>query len=706
MANTDSAGCDTCKRNGRTCYGGSNTQKCTFCSATRALCSRVKSDAIIKAGHVERKQLQLAQRSQNAVQTNGTYTAAAGATHPPETIATNLQPAPQINAQDSKCTRCKKLNKQCIGGSATERCALCKTKMSLCSKNDIDREKLIQWGRYHDESPDPKLSQLTGVSTPASEGPLPASVYSKQHHSRLQVTNAEPAIPVENKRKRTYTYKAKEAVRDTAASNPDEPFDYIFRTQTNGTVDSSNSPAPQVEGLSLSNKKSRPPAFSDPQRLCIAIALFDTLFPGLEGGAPIIWGVITHALAFKYEQSVLERRWRFQRESSLNFVEKLKQALQEPLLTAYENGEIAAIDYEDLSRTDWPGLVRWVESNILPLDEPEETPLDLPQTRDELHANFEILSALQDGRKRDRAYDKESASNSTNMIHAKSFVRAVTMTNDEVYNIEAAKSKLSTLKASVRNEAIEQLKKSHTILRRKEGRQLPGRNYVIHKDALSQFARWHSRDNEDDFMFLRKVAEAWTRFTRHFLENERSTIDPSASEADRLVITNMVAQGHLKMRATIPALDKEMLQKMQKDPLFTFPVEYTITSKFTTEHNLNKNVLIPSEPPAPLTGAIPFWVDIHGNLIHEVWDMVLRSVLHVLLFSSGSTAEGMEKAHKNQLWNWEIEMVLQWMEKVGVAEKGGDGDKDGWRPTEWWYLAFAEEVATWKVPAGAMGRED
>ena len=224
------------------------------------------------------------------------------------------------------------------------------------------------------------------------------------------------------------------------------------------------------------------------------------------------------------------------------------------------------------------------------------------------------------------------------------------------------------------------------------------------KDALSQFTRWQGNENES--MFLRSVAEARTRFVKHFVDNDRSTVSPEASEADRLVITNMVAQGHLRMTATLPKFDAELLQKIGNDGSFSFPVEYSKTAKFTADHGLKCNVLIPAEPHAPLSGAIPFWIDIYGNLLDEVWDMVLRSVLHVLVFSPGSTAKGIEKAHKSQLWAWEIRMVLEWMEEVGVAQRSGYWEDDGWRASEWWYCAFLPEVATWKAPSGVVDGVD
>ena len=100
-------------------------------------------------------------------------------------------------------------------------------------------------------------------------------------------------------------------------------------------------------------------------------------------------------------------------------------------------------------------------------------------------------------------------------------------------------------------------------------------------------------------------------------------------------------------------------------------------------------------------------MDIHDNFLPDIWDMVLHSVMHLLLFKPGSSVKAIERAHKSKLWAWEIEMVLGWMEKVGIAVRFGAGTEEdggwtgGWRAGEWWYCAFLPEVATWRAPVDA-----
>ncbi|KAK5725226.1 hypothetical protein LTR17_013178 [Elasticomyces elasticus] len=125
-----------------------------------------------------------------------------------------------------------------------------------------------------------------------------------------------------------------------------------------------------------------------------------------------------------------------------------------------------------------------------------------------------------------------------------------------------------------------------------------------------------------------------------------------------------------------------------------------MTPAFTYEHGLKQLAIVAGEAAMRL----PLWVDIHGNMITDMWDMVLRSVLHVIVYRPGITNKGIEKAHDGKLWTWEAEAVLHWMEETGLAISFGPGKevegmwKGGWRASEWWYCAFSPEIATWAAP--------
>jgi hypothetical protein len=220
------------------------------------------------------------------------------------------------------------------------------------------------------------------------------------------------------------------------------------------------------------------------------------------------------------------------------------------------------------------------------------------------------------------------------------------------------------------------------------------------------------------------VAAARNRIVQHFESNAQLQLNPYASEAEVLVLKNMAAQRLIRITTILPERDDhgecpklsawgcehtENKGKTIAWSHFNFPMVYERMAAFTTAHGLVSGVPIPMYPalyPGETGLRIPFWMDIHGNFIEDVWDMVVRSILHPIVFRPGLTSQGIEKAHNTKLWTWEIEMVLEWMEKVGIVQKftagGGVGGEwtGGWRSSEWWYCAFLPEIATWKPPAG------
>jgi len=131
---------------------------------------------------------------------------------------------------------------------------------------------------------------------------------------------------------------------------------------------------------------------------------------------------------------------------------------------------------------------------------------------------------------------------------------------------------------------------------------------------------------------------------------------------------------------------------------------YEKTAVWSDRHDLQR-VPIPMSPVGngDLSQRIPFWVDIHGKLIDHVWEMILRSTIHLVVFRPGITAAQIEQANKGKLWLWEIEMMMVWMEQTGLSKRIGAGReedgawKGGWAADDWWYCAFVPEIADWEV---------
>ncbi|KAK1057458.1 hypothetical protein LTR74_014136 [Friedmanniomyces endolithicus] len=498
--------------------------------------------------------------------------------------------------------------------------------------------------------------------------------------------------------------------------------------------------------------------FVHADELMTVVALLKVLCTGVNE-SPLNWECAAHAMGFRYEPDFLRSRWTYLRTTKSRETQALQNAIREPFLAAYTEGRLPRVDFMDLSATDWPALVMWVQTEVTPLlPKPANAPVEdaadvinLPSTSVELHDRYAVKEPdITHGTDMNRYFepitDTARTTTALNLIHGiavpgvgrrsdeptsmliKSWCRAVAATTDQEYDAEAAARKVSIFPGRQLKQAIDELVDAHVLSSDRRGRRLPGRNFSLHRAAFKPFQRWPGEDTT----FLREVAAARQTIMASLAQDSKVALNFHTSDFEALVWTNMVAQGQVKITTVLPprndALDAPLPRMsiwgvddvsvlynshaMNRDRL-RFPVTYDITATFTPDHGLN-HVPIPTSPPLVHDEQglrLPLWLDIHSNVMTELWDMVLRSILHLVVYRPGITAKAMEKAHEGKLWAWEAEIVLQWMEETGMAISFGPGEEvegvwqGGWRAGEWWYCALCPDVATWPAPAPKAGGE-
>jgi hypothetical protein len=488
--------------------------------------------------------------------------------------------------------------------------------------------------------------------------------------------------------------------------------------------------------------------FADGERLIAAIALIMVTCGGINQGPS--WSLISHALSFRYDGEFLRRRWNWIRGGRHVDLEQIRDAIREPFLIAYENDEIPRIDYQNLAATDWPALLDWVEDEVMPTLGPRPKagvpvamrPTTVNQALYEASSGLDgaagrksdyFTSAIVDHRRQMTLHFSNgtllpkavSSSHGLNDDHIllKSWIRAVALTKQWNYNPRAASASLSVFDEATLTQVTQDMIENHILVQDRKGRQMPGRNYQIHQDVLSQFRRW---PKQDEHLYLRNVADARIAIDEHFQMYDELDLIATAQDVEYLVLINMVSQGFIVPKAKLPErnddpdaphpkLTKWSYGKKGYETKNTnindlkYALSFKKTPNYTSEHGLQP-ASIPqhtSKFPPEIGHRIPIWMDIHGQRIDDVWDMAVRSILHILVYRAGSTAAMIETAHNQKLWTWEIDLVLSWMEAAGVAERCGVEDapdpitgawRGGWRTSAWWYCAFLPEVADWAAP--------
>lgn len=467
---------------------------------------------------------------------------------------------------------------------------------------------------------------------------------------------------------------------------------------------------------SLGSKKNKHRKFSPNEfkRLAIAVALARVLLSGTATMPVTNYEVVALALESKYDLEVVKTQWQAPKKGyySLDWAKRVEQAMHEPFLEAYANGNVPRVDFDDLANTDWPGLVQWVEVEILPSlgEKPME---ELPASRQAIQTVPEAgtgSNARNSDAAADDALSKAPSGLDQEHILEKSWVRAVMIPSDEDYDEIAASDKLRMVDTKLLETIVDELRKTKTITGRVKNHLLPGRSYKISDHVMSQFERWPGPD------FLKNVAAARAEFVGHFEQYDQLELRPEITEAQQIALTNMLAQGHLSMAPILPEqnddfgapwpklskwgqvdLLHDIEQQHNVSPL-EMKIVYKKTPLLTPEHGLKLDIAVPREPtpfPNESGSRTPFWVDVKGNVMDDTWEMVLQSIMHLLVHVPGCNTKAIERAHDSKMWEWEIHLVLAWMEEAGVVKKVRPGNevdgvwKGGWRASEWWYCIFA-----------------
>lgn len=486
-------------------------------------------------------------------------------------------------------------------------------------------------------------------------------------------------------------------------------------------------------------------------RLAKAVALVSVVAGGLAYRRN--WLIVAHAFGYQFESEFLRHRWDKVRDHRDPVVKQMQAQIWEPFLDAYKRGVLPVIDYDDLEGTDWPALMDWLENEVLTTSATDYSKPaaiinrvpDLPATRADLESEFlltetaadlsvnreEFFTAIVDKRRKDVATSclnglplesssmPKSPEESNDLL--RSWARAVILTDDENYNMEEAYKKIRKFGDTQLDATVKDLCAEKILQAKKKGRRLPGRNLKLDESAfLPVFKRWSDKQGPEH-LFLTRVAKKRAEVLDILRQQDHYELAYNAEDELYVVLTNMVGQGLLKVMSKIPERNDDFdapfpkitawgysgynynVRTFDKNRL-RFSIVYEKTEKFTFEHGLRNDVPIPIHPPhyANEDGyRIPLWVDIHDNLLPRMWDMVFRSVLNLVVFRPGIHAADVEEAHKSKIWEWEVDLLMKWMEEAGVTERAGPGEevngmwKGGWKVGEWWYCSHCPDVAKW-----------
>ncbi|KAI9930410.1 RNA polymerase III transcription initiation factor complex subunit [Aspergillus wentii] len=463
------------------------------------------------------------------------------------------------------------------------------------------------------------------------------------------------------------------------------------------------------------------------QKVLTAIVAVRTLAGGTEGRS-IDWSLVAKAFP-GYDPKFIQERGKAALNKSRLQAAKMQSDFQERFIEAYENGQVPSINYEYLESYDWEGVVEWATTQ---LDVPTSEKLpDLPATREQFDGVFELREeapttvdeiyqnpqSLTVYRKRtlfagvpfavpleDRAAKTTPRKEELSRLDAaKTWVRANIITPEETYRPAEARQALEVFGDAVIGSAVQSLVTERAISMGNGGRIMPGRNYDITDHFIFTLGRKRAIESTQ----LRRAA----RFKTEILDpelRERGTFDVkySSEDGDILALINLAAEGKVTLKPRDPPREKYGLtdggyltRQMDKDKL-RFSIEAQPIQGAYVYGNPIQERMSSLPPPCPprvivqptisLPEKIPIWLDIHGEFVKVLWDLVIATVAGCVAMRPGISAVNIGNMVKPMMGVWEVQLLLEWMAAVDLVRRVGEdaGEHTEWVVQEWWWMVL------------------
>ncbi|EEQ84454.2 uncharacterized protein BDCG_01259 [Blastomyces dermatitidis ER-3] len=459
------------------------------------------------------------------------------------------------------------------------------------------------------------------------------------------------------------------------------------------------------------------------QKLTVAIVVVRTLAGGLEGKM-VDWQLVTLAFPDHDPKLIRDRGKAILSRNRLQ-MSKMQSDFQERFAEAYEKDQVPRIDYGDLPSYDWQWIVDWANKQLegpgsdnlpsLPATrqqfnslfdvrpEPVQTldelfqhnaPATIPRKQALLAGTNFVIPVTKAGTKCERQWPRIERLNM-----AKTWVRANVITPEESYNPAEARRILECLGEDLIGQAIQSLITERVISMGNRGRITPGRNY----DVTEYFVHTFGRKRAIEATQLKRAVTFKTTIldTQLHLEG-RCAVNYDAEDGDILVLINLFAEGRVTIWPKNPPRDKYGLtdggyltRLMDKGKLrfdvdvLPVPDRYIYGNPVKLPPTAPRGDMPADFPFSPSTGSLPFckiplWFDIHGNFVKMLWDLVVAAVVGYLASRPGLTAAGISRIFQPHIAEWEVALVLEWMEEAGVVERLGG--LSGWAVKEWWWM--------------------
>ncbi|TAQ84351.1 hypothetical protein B7494_g7329 [Chlorociboria aeruginascens] len=443
-------------------------------------------------------------------------------------------------------------------------------------------------------------------------------------------------------------------------------------------------------------------------QLIVACVMIRILLGGLD--LQIDW-VIVGMLFPGYAINHLKKAWNTISETKKVTVDKLALDFRDAFLSAYENGEVAPIDYDHLPDYDWKALVDWAMENLdvewtnktnrLPASREhleelyhfnEIEPPDLQEAwynhnqQVPTYRRMEMVTAKADTFSLATPAYSGTEDEIDALTLARSWVRATALTPNDSWDPETAIRKLNKLGLPLVEEALQSLIASKAVKHRTH--KSPGRSYEA-TDIMLSVLKKHI--NERHFL---EAAEFKSLLDANFRAGKPYVVfDHLSNEGVIMCITNLQAHSCIRLEGVNIPMNKfgfmpegsYVVRKMDRSKI-RFDLHIYPTSDYIFDSDIPALNNLSSTPPQKgQRGELPLWNTIAGDLMQDMWTKLFAAVAGTVALRTGVNTKGLKNVFSPALEEWEIRRIMKWGAERGVFSSVMEG-VEGWKVNEWWWL--------------------
>ncbi|SZF02364.1 unnamed protein product [Blumeria hordei] len=444
------------------------------------------------------------------------------------------------------------------------------------------------------------------------------------------------------------------------------------------------------------------------KRFIIAVIVIRALTGGIE--CLTDW-VLVSLLFPKFSLNFMRGHWKQLLIRHKKIIDRLESDFQEAFVTAYESGEIAAIDYDDLQSYDWNKLIDWTMNTVDTSF--SHKPVTIPNSRAELQTRYAMEVIDHKETWRDKWFETNAATyrrldyasfhalsipvmkrseldskiEPADLTVAKSWFRAMALSPEDENSSVIMEKKMLSFGNNLCEKALAALIESKVIIQRSKKRPNSGsRNY----ETTEIFSRSLRREVKPKCL---RDASVFKRYLDSEFRSGKKCVrvDYMAWDGDIMVISNLQARERIELIAMGVPREKFGLteggyetKKIPRERLrFELDIYPTSSYIYDDENEILKNA-IDLGPPRGKQTALPVWYSINETVISAVWKDIYSAIAQVLALRAGVDIPELVRIFTPTMEQWEIKLLIDWGEKIGLFCRLHESI-DGWIAGEWWW---------------------